>query len=98
MDTLLTGVKTISLNNNLSVVPNPASKNISVSFVNATPGSLYLKLMNINGECVYTEKLNQSVVGKLEKTIDVTRFAKGIYNLQMITNSGVANKKKHLNF
>ncbi len=60
--------------NAVQVYPNPADKFLTVSF-----GSLIdeveLKLTNIVGQIIYSEKTNGS------KTIDVSQFSKGIYTL-----------------
>ena len=76
----------------LNVVPNPATTTLIISFVNYTSENAALNLRNMNGQVVYTEKISQPA-GNYSKTLDVSSFAKGIYNLQLISKSGIINKK-----
>jgi hypothetical protein len=47
------------------------------------------KLININGQVVYTE----NVSNKTNATIDMNAFAKGVYTLQIVSDNGVATQK-----
>lgn len=85
-------VKSISQNLSLSAIPNPASDKLTLSFINHEPENTQIKLFNLNGQLVFAESLNH-FSGKFSKTIDVSAFAKGIYNLQLISTNSIANKK-----
>ena len=87
-----TGVSSVNPNNNFSVVPNPATNNLSISFMNNKTENSSLKMFNLNGQVVFSENLYQ-FVGSYAKTIDVSEFPKGIYNLQLISSGGLINKK-----
>ncbi len=63
-----------------------------ITFNNAEAENSQLKLTNLSGQLVYTETLNH-FSGKYTKTLDVSSFAKGIYNLQLISTKGVTTKK-----
>ena len=49
-------------------------------------------MINVVGEVVYTEALEQ-FVGEYTKQIDLTDNSKGVYFLEITTNAGVVNKK-----
>lgn len=87
-----TGITSLNKNNNFTVVPNPAINNLSISFRNAVAENSTLNMFNLNGQVVFTENLYQ-FVGNYTKTIDVSQFPKGIYNLQLISSGGLLNKK-----
>ena len=56
------------------------------------PQELEIKLLNVIGQVIYEEGLNQ-YTGKYQKTIDISKQATGIYTLQLISNEGIINKK-----
>lgn len=85
-------VKSISQNLSLSAIPNPASDKLTLSFINHEPENTQIKLFNLNGQLVFAESLNH-FSGKFSKTIDVSAFSKGIYNLQLISTNSITNKK-----
>ena len=51
-----------------------------------------LECLNVVGEVVYTENLEQ-FVGEYTKAIDLATYTKGVYFLEITTNNGVVNKK-----
>ncbi|MFL2574426.1 MAG: T9SS type A sorting domain-containing protein [Flavobacteriales bacterium] len=78
--------------NNLDVYPNPSRDIFNVTFVAEDIQDLEVKVINVVGEVVYTEALEQ-FVGEYTKQIDLTDNSKGVYFLEITTNSGVVNKK-----
>ena len=78
--------------NNLDVYPNPSRDIFNVSFTSEDVQDLEIRVMNVVGEVVYTEDLQQ-FVGEYTKAVDLEEFTKGIYFLEITTNSGVVNKK-----
>ena len=78
--------------NNLDVYPNPSRDIFNVTFVAEDIQNLEVRVINVVGEVVYTEALEQ-FVGEYTKQIDLTDNSKGVYFLEITTNSGVVNKK-----
>ena len=78
--------------NNLDVYPNPSRDIFNVTFVAEDVQDLEVRVINVVGEVVYTEALEQ-FVGEYTKQIDLTDNSKGVYFLEITTNSGVVNKK-----
>jgi hypothetical protein len=78
--------------NNLEVYPNPSKDLFNVSFVSEDIQNLEVRVLNLIGEVVYTEGLEQ-FVGEYTKSINMSSYTKGVYFLEITTNNGVVNKK-----
>ena len=78
--------------NNLDVYPNPSRDIFNVTFTSEDVQDLEVRVINVVGEVVYTENLQQ-FVGEYTKSIDLETYTKGIYFLEITTNNGVVNKK-----
>ena len=77
---------------NLDVYPNPSRDLFNVTFTSEDVQDLEVRVINVVGEVVYTENLQQ-FVGEYTKSIDLESYTKGVYFLEITTNSGVVNKK-----
>jgi hypothetical protein len=77
---------------NLDVYPNPSRDLFNVTFTSEDVQDLEVRVINIVGEVVYTENLQQ-FVGEYTKSIDLETYTKGIYFLEIDTNDGIVNKK-----
>jgi hypothetical protein len=88
---ILSNIKNESLHQDILVEPNPATDNIFVSFSNLNEDT-QIKLINVQGQIVYSNIVKQ-VSGRYKKSIQVGSFAKGIYLLQLESNSKVITKK-----
>ena len=77
---------------NLDVYPNPSRDVFNVAFTSEDVQDLEVRVINVVGEVVYTEDLQQ-FVGEYTKSIDLATYTKGIYFLEITTNNGVVNKK-----
>ena len=77
---------------NLDVYPNPSRDIFNVTFTSEDIQNLEVRIINVIGEVVYTEDLNQ-FVGQYTKQVDLASYTKGIYFLEITTDNGVVNKK-----
>ncbi len=78
--------KLASINQQVSVYPNPANSSFQVAFTgNSKQASI--SMFDINGKMVLTQRIN----GKT--TIDASNLNEGVYNISIISNEGIANKK-----
>ena len=77
---------------NFDVYPNPSKDIFNISFVSEEVQNLEVKVLNMIGEVVYTEGL-ESFVGEYTKQINLSSYTKGVYFLEITTNTGVVNKK-----
>jgi len=63
-----------------------------VSFISEDIQNLKVRLLNVVGEVIISEDLQQ-FIGEYTKQINLTNNAKGIYFLEIETEDGVLNKK-----
>jgi len=77
---------------NLAIYPNPSRDVFNISFTSETIQDLKVRVLNVVGEVIISEDLDQ-FVGEYTKQINLHENAKGIYLLEIETNDGVVNKK-----
>ena len=78
--------------NNLDVYPNPTRDIFNVSFVSEEIQTLSIRVLNIVGEVIYEESLEE-FVGEYTKQISFDNYGKGIYLLEIESSNGIVNKK-----
>ena len=76
----------------LNIFPNPSKDIFSITFTSEEIQDLQVKILNIVGEVIISEDLEQ-FVGEYTKQISLKENAKGIYFLKIKTNNGLVNKK-----
>jgi hypothetical protein len=76
----------------LNLYPNPTKGMVSIVFSSNHSQKLQVRIVNIIGEEVFIENLEQ-FVGEYTKQIDLSNNAKGIYFLEVETIDGIINKK-----
>ena len=64
----------------------------NISFVSEEKQNLRVRILNVIGEEVYKEDLQQ-FVGEYVKSINLEQYNKAIYFLEIETDDGVINKK-----
>ena len=77
---------------NLSIYPNPSRDVFNISFVSEEKQNLRVRILNVIGEEVYKEDLQQ-FIGEYVKSINLEQYNKAIYFLEIETEDGVINKK-----
>jgi len=77
---------------NLLVYPNPSRDMFNVSFVSERIQTVKLRVINVIGEIIYKEDLNE-FIGEYTKNIDLSKYKKSIYFLELETKDGIINKK-----
>ena len=75
----------------ISVYPNPTNSSFNIDYSNA--GNI--RVMNTLGVIVYEEKVDQLTDGS--KNIDLSKFANGIYIINVSNDKGALNHKVILN-
>jgi hypothetical protein len=81
-----------SLIANLTIYPNPSRDVFNVSFTSDTKQNLKVRILNVIGDELISENLEQ-FIGEYTKAIDLATYTKGVYFLEITTNNGVVNKK-----
>jgi plastocyanin len=77
---------------NLAIYPNPSRDIFNVTFTSETIQELKVRILNLIGEELINEDLQQ-FIGDYTKQIDLATYPKGIYFLEVTTNDGIMNKK-----
>ena len=83
-----TGVEEISLNNYLSVYPNPSNGMFTFELTGIKYKTASVKVVDMMGRAIYETTLKDQ-----HSEISIPGIAPGIYQLQVRTELGVANKK-----
>jgi hypothetical protein len=78
-------------NSYLLVYPNPVSQNLTLDISLQNQSVLSIKMINMNGQIVYSEEVNK--VGSYRKTINVDQYPAGVYFIEAVTNNGVARQR-----
>ena len=76
----------------LEVYPNPSRDIFNVSFTSEKAQTINVKVVNVIGKVMYSESMEE-FKGSYEEGIDLTGKAKGVYFLEITTNTGGINKK-----
>ena len=78
--------------NNLEIFPNPSRDVFNISFSSDEIQDLGIRIINVVGAEVYRED-KQEFIGEYTKQVNLDKYGKGIYFLEIETNSGIVNKK-----
>ena len=76
----------------LEVYPNPSDDIFNIGFVSEEAQTINVKVVNMIGEVVYTENLEE-FMGNYANSIDMNTQPKGVYFLEITTNNGSMNHK-----
>ncbi|MCH8319271.1 MAG: T9SS type A sorting domain-containing protein, partial [Bacteroidetes bacterium] len=90
---ILSGISQYPVFNiNLNIHPNPNTGQFTVTFKIIEKQHINLKVFNLKGQVMYEENLSD-FAGRYQNKIDMSGYAKGIYNLQLTTKETTINKK-----
>ncbi len=87
-----TGIESLADGTTLELYPNPTSDVINVAFNVSKTQTLTVRVVNMNGQLVYTDAIGQ-YAGQYKNAIDLSAAAKGVYFVQLITDQGTINRK-----
>jgi len=76
----------------LSVYPNPTRDIFNINFVSDEIQDIQIRILNVLGNIIYKEN-KQQFIGEFVKQVDLNKFGKGIYFLEIETDKGIINKK-----
>ena len=74
----------------LSTYPNPVSDYLNLEIYNPGSSAMNIRIINLQGETVYNQDVSGTII---DKRIDVSGFAKGVYLLKVISGGVVRIKK-----
>lgn len=78
--------------NNLNIYPNPTNAMLYVQLPAITSGKLQMQLLTMTGQCIWSNHF-ESFNGIFSTTIDMSKFAKGIYYLRVQQQNQLTVKK-----
>ena len=88
---ITTGVDEI-LDSRLLVYPNPVNDILNIDFTFKNNQSVELKIVNILGEVMYSEKVTQTELSYSNK-FDFSKFSKGLYFIKLKLDKNVITQK-----
>lgn len=71
----------------LRVYPNPAHQSLNISFETETANAIRCQMVDVNGKILF-DKSYSHAGGSFHEQIDLSRFANGIYFLQILSDNG----------
>ena len=74
------------------IYPNPSRDIFNIEFNSLIPQNIKIKVFDLLAKEIYSEDLSK-YLGEHISPINLSPFSKGIYNLKLITNKGVIDKK-----
>jgi hypothetical protein len=78
----------------IRLIPNPASDQVTVSFVSKTSGNTKLLISAVDGRRVIEIDMGNTIAGKLyQKKVDVSRLNSGIFIVQIFNGEIMSAKK-----
>ncbi|HNW96888.1 MAG TPA: C25 family cysteine peptidase [Bacteroidales bacterium] len=84
------------LDQTVSVYPNPATDNITLSIINSINGNYNIDIVDLVGKTVYSENIAKDNT-IFTKQIDLSNLSKGVYLLKYNENGNVGYKKIVIN-
>ncbi len=86
-----TNTNQISDISNFTVAPNPTNGLLNLNIETSQMEDMQIRIYNLNGQMVmntYLEKANN-----IQKTIDLSSQANGVYMVSLITSKGIITRK-----
>jgi hypothetical protein len=85
------GIDEISSVNSVSIYPNPATEQFTLTFNNTVSSQMQVNLIDATGRIVASKKAFAGI-GKNNVDMNVSELAAGIYQLQMMKDGEVASR------
>jgi hypothetical protein len=77
----------------LEIWPNPASRDLTISYTLDEASLIYMDILNIAGQMVMSRDLGPRSSGSYTETIDVSSFKEGIYMLRFKSDDKISTSK-----
>lgn len=81
-----TGIQNLSLQNNLSIFPNPANNKIMISFTAESVSEIQYEIVDISGRLILKESETPAQSSQITKEIDIKAIESGSYILYVSQN------------
>jgi len=80
---------------NLVIAPNPTSSVAQVSYTLSAPARVRLRLLNALGQTLWRDEVPEQHAGRHVLTLDMSRYAPGMYVLQLYLGSHIVSEPLH---
>ena len=77
----------------VTVMPNPANNYVFINFSVEKEGNVTIRLINNIGKIVWVQEQKFTRGSKSIKLDDLSRYSAGVYNIQVLVNDKIINKK-----
>lgn len=89
----VTGIRnSTSLINNIELYPNPAYQNLNINIQSGKNMNVQMRIVDIGGKDVFIKDI-QVTKGENYQSLDVSKYAKGLYLIQINDDEGVTVEK-----
>lgn len=72
------------LNGGLTVFPNPVVRNLKMNYILSKSANVKIEVMNLLGECIYTELMGNQAAGKQEHLLTIESYGVGVYFVKLV--------------
>ncbi|NUM31423.1 MAG: DUF5011 domain-containing protein [Bacteroidetes bacterium] len=93
--TITSGISEINKNISLNIYPNPSHGILNIDFSFSTPENISIEIYNSSGALVYNE--SNIIAQNGTKSIDLSNFSNGLYNVRTIVSGKQVNRQILLN-
>ena len=87
-----TGLNEMQEESAIRIYPNPNTGQFTLEMDLQEETNLSIKLYHINGQLIHSEEIDNAT-GNYTQQMDLSRYAKGIYYVQIMTEQGVVARK-----
>jgi hypothetical protein len=77
----------------LQIWPNPASRDLTISYTLEDASEISMDILNIAGQMMMSRELGPRGSGSHTETIDVSSFREGLYLLRFRSDNNVSTSK-----
>jgi len=88
---IVDGINELSVNNSISVFPNPTNGNVKVTLTMPKEGDYKLSVSDVLGRTMFADEIH--ITGTYNGNIDMSGYSKGIYFISVKDGSFLAVKK-----
>ncbi len=91
-DTCFVGLADLFTNGSMNVFPNPTSGKFEISFESANTRDFTIRISDPTGKSIISESFER-FNGEFKRNYDLSKIAKGVYVLEVISNEKTVSKK-----
>ena len=90
-----TGITSVGQGEQFRVFPNPATDAVTLVMNGITGAATTVRIISVTGQVMLQEHV-KNVNGNIRRTYDLSRYARGIYILETLSDKGIARSQVNL--